>query len=289
MEHITLTTEPTEGYALIDSGNGSKLERFGDFVLERPDPQVLWKKRCNEKIWGNAASIYVRTGDKGQWQHKKEIPEAWTIPFGGLSFVIKPTSFKHTGLFPEQLPNWEWAQTKIREAGRPISVLNLFGYTGGATLAAAQAGAEVCHVDASKTAVSWAKENAVASGLSDAPIRWIVDDVRAFVEREVRREKKYDAIIMDPPAFGRGTKNEVWKIEEDLVELLALCRSLLSEKPLFTILNGYAAGYAPRTFAYMLEPIAQALGGTVVCGELTIGEEGSERALSSGIFARWYI
>jgi 23S rRNA (cytosine1962-C5)-methyltransferase len=204
-----------------------------------------------------------------------------------LRFIIRPTSFKHTGLFPEQLPNWEWAGDKIRNAGRPINVLNLFGYTGGATLAAARAGASVTHVDASKTAVAWAKENAAASGLADAPIRFIVEDVVAFVKREVKRGTKYDAIIMDPPAFGHGPDGELWKIEEHLLELMKLCQELLSDTPLFVLMSGYAAGYSPLAFGYNLEQFEKKFGGRVECGDLAIQQRGSERMLPCGIFARW--
>ncbi len=220
------------------------------------------------------------------------MPPEWKVEFGGLTFVIKPGSFKHTGLFPEQLSNWEWVRDILTKSSLSSNnfapnVLNLFGYTGGATLAAAKAGAEVTHVDASKTAVSWAKDNAEASGLADAPIRWMVEDVLVFVQREIKRGNTYDAIIMDPPAFGHGPKNELWKIEENLIDLVQLCQELLSDKPLFFLINGYAEGYSPLAFAYNLEPLVKKYGGEVECGELTIKESKSERLLPAGIFARW--
>lgn len=287
MERITLTTKPSDGYELLDSGREEKLERYGAFVLSRPDPQALWEKTLPEGEWGKAHGRYLREGKEGGWD-AKGLPPEWQIEFGGLSFLIKPTSFKHTGLFPEQEPNWQWVREAIASSERKdISILNLFGYTGGATLAAAQAGATVAHVDASKTAVAWAGENARLSGLGEKPVRWIVEDVLAFVKREIKRGSKYDAIIMDPPAFGHGPKKELWKIEEDLLELMKLCHELLSEKPLFILINGYAAGYSPLAFAYNLESFEKKFGGTVQYGDLTIAQKGSERVLPCGIFARW--
>ncbi len=281
-------------------------------MLARPDPQALWNKRLPEHVWEKAEGHYERTGKEGHWQGSPSLPKEWTIQFGGLHFIIRPTSFKHTGLFPEQLSNWEWireilsgesGEKKSSAAPRLFSrrtsptVLNLFAYTGGATLAAAQAGAEVCHVDASKTAVAWARENAELSGLSEKPIRWIVEDVLDFVRREIKRGKKYDVIVMDPPAFGHGPKDEIWNIEEQLPELLSLCMVLLSEEPLCVVLNGYAAGYSPLTFANLLDPFVKKFGGEVECGDLTIqesfgrsqtGEAQGERLLPAGIFARWH-
>ena len=283
MERITLNTQPQKGYELLDSGGEEKLERFGDFVLSRPDPQALWPKKMEEE-WNSANGKYIRKGEKGEWIGK--LPEQWEIDFGGLKFLIKPTSFKHTGLFPEQLSNWQWGIELIKNAGRPVSVLNLFGYTGGATLAAAQAGAEVTHVDASKTAVAWARENALASGLADKPIRWIVEDALTFVKREIKRGTKYNAIIMYPPAFGHGPGGELWKIEEDFIALVKLCGELLSDKSLFFLINGYAAGYSPLAFAYNLESLQKKYGGSIEYGDLTIEEKGSGRLLPCGIFAR---
>ncbi len=287
MERTTLTTPITPDYQLLDSGREEKLERFGDVVLVRPDPQALWEKRLSPAQWASADAVYVREGREGEWHVKRPLPAQWPVRFGGLDFYIKPTSFKHTGLFPEQLPNWDWSREVIKGAGRPVTVLNLFGYTGGATLAAAQAGASVVHVDASKTAVAWARENAALSGLADKPIRWIIEDVLLFVKREIKRGNRYDAIIMDPPAFGHGPNNELWKIEKHLLELLPLCLELLSENPLFVLVNGYAAGYSPVAFAYNLELFVKRFGGMIEFGDLSIAEAGSDRALPCGIFARW--
>lgn len=297
MERQTLLTFSSQDYELLDSGEEVKLERYGDFVLARPDPQALWERSHSQDEWQRADGRYVRTkgegsksaGRQGEWVTKKDFPKEWQLEFGRLKFLIRPTSFKHTGLFPEQLSNWDWAREKIAGTGRGVSVLNLFGYTGGATLAAAQAGAEVCHVDASKTAVAWAKENATLSGLSDKPIRWIVEDVIIFLKREINRGKKYDAIIMDPPAFGHGPKKELWKIEEDFLELMRLCEQLLSDAPLFVLINGYASGYSPLAFAYNLDRFEKKFGGGIEYGDLTISQKGSDRVLPCGIFARWCV
>ncbi len=297
MSHITLTTKAEEGYELLDSGLEEKLERYGDFVLARPDPQALWEKRLPESEWKKADAWYERTGKgslpagrQGKWHMKNNLPKEWPIVFSGLTFLIRPTSFKHTGLFPEQKPNWEWIekQCSVHSGQGSVKILNLFAYTGGATLAAAKAGASVVHLDASKTAVAWAGENATLSGLSDKPIRWIVEDALRFVKREVTRDNHYDAIIMDPPAFGHGPKDELWKIEEDFLTLMRSCRALLSEKPLFFLISGYASGYSPLAFAHNLTPLAEKFGGEIEYGELTIQESGEAgRLLPCGIFARW--
>ena len=292
MERKTLITQPSQDYELVDSGGEEKLERYGQYVLARPDPQALWDKSLPAGGWGRAHGRYERQGREGVW-HAENLPKEWRIYFGGLTFIIKPTSFKHTGLFPEQLSNWEWASNAIKSSRTNVSVLNLFGYTGGATLACAQEGAQVTHVDASKTAVTWARENAEASGLADKPIRWIVEDAMLFVKRELKRGNRYDAIIMDPPAFGHGPKDELWKIEEHLIELIKLLSELLSEDPLFFIINGYAAGYSPLAFAYNLEQVVKKHGGSIEYGDLGIGEsasakgQGGGRILPCGIFARW--
>jgi 23S rRNA (cytosine1962-C5)-methyltransferase len=286
MDRINLVAQPEGGYALLDSGREEKLEKYSDFVLERPDPQALWEKHLPSSEWAKAQGRYTREGREGKWE-STGLPKEWQISYGGFTFIIRPTSFKHTGLFPEQLPNWEWIQEKIKTARRPVSVLNLFAYTGGATLAAARAGASVTHVDASKVAMSWARDNATASGLTDAPIRWITEDVLAFIKREIKRGTRYDAIIMDPPAFGHGPSGELWKIEENLLELMGLCADLLSDTPLFVLMSGYAAGYSPLAFGYNLEIFEKKFGGTIECGDLAIAEQGSERILPCGIFARW--
>ncbi len=287
MERITLTTQPESGYELIDSGNEEKLERYGQYMLVRPDPQALWEKGTKVE-WDSAHARYMRSGKAGEWRVDKDMPKQWEIAFGGLVMRIKPTSFKHTGLFPEQQANWSWIREVVGAAGRPVSVLNLFGYTGGASLAAAQAGAEVTHVDASKAAVVWARENAALSHLEDKPIRWMVDDVLVFVEKEIKRGKRYDLIVMDPPAFGHGPNDELWKIEENFLELMRRCKELLSERPVGMLINGYAAGYSPHVFAYNLEPFVATYGGILQYGDLTIAERGG-RLLPAGIFARWQV
>ena len=286
MEKITIITKPSAGYELIDSGGEEKLERFGEVVLARPDPQALWKKGREEE-WGKANGRFEREGRDGKWTGK--LPKEWPVEFGGLTFLIKPTSFKHTGLFPEQLSNWQWGSELIKNAGREISVLNIFGYTGGATLASAQAGASVTHVDASKTSVAWARENAKLSGLQEKPIRWITDDAITFLKREIKRGVKYDAVVMDPPAFGHGPDGEVWKFEENFLELLKLVQEVLSDKPLFVLVNGYAAGYSPLAFAYNLESFVKKYGGSIEYGDLSIAESNSDRVLPCGIFARWKV
>jgi 23S rRNA (cytosine1962-C5)-methyltransferase len=289
---MILTTEPSADYELLDSGNGEKLERYGAVRLRRPDPQALWPKH-DAALWKTAQATFVREGRDGRWKFAQAVPETWDIQLAELAFHIRPTAFKHTGIFPEQLPNWNWTRTVIgrRQAagnpGGPVSVLNLFGYTGGATLAAAQAGAKVCHVDASKASVGWARENARLSRLAEAPIRWICDDAKVFVKRELRRGHRYDAIIMDPPAFGRGPDGDVWQIEDDFLPLLADCRDLLSDTPLFFLVNGYASGYSQLAYRYNLEPLLQRYGGTLESGELTIRETAGRRLLPCGIFARW--
>lgn len=285
MKQITLITTPQDGYELIDSGLEEKLERFGQVVLARPDPQALWPKERGAE-WQKAQGRFERSGKDGKWVGKG-LPKSWDIDFGGLKFLIKPTSFKHTGLFPEQLSNWQWGSELITKAGREVKVLNIFGYTGGATLAAAAAGASVTHVDASKTAVAWARENAKLSGLEDKPIRWITEDALTFLKREITRGNTYDAVIMDPPAFGHGPAGEVWKFEEHFLELLALVGKVLSPEPLFVLVNGYAAGYSPLAFAYNLEPLAETRGGTIEYGDIAIAESAGKRVLPAGIFARW--
>lgn len=284
MDRITLITKAEVGYALIDSGGEAKLERFGNQVVVRPDPQALWPK-ANEAAWSSAQGSYVREGEAGKWTGN--IPKEWRVELGGLTMLVKPTSFKHVGVFPEHVPGWEFVGEQISKKGGGAKVLNLFGYTGGYTLAAAKAGAEVTHVDASKAAVSWARENAEANGLGEAPVRWIVEDVLTYLRREIKRGSKYDAIVMDPPAFGHGPKDELWKFDEHFVELVGLCEQLLSDNPLFILINGYAAGYSPLAFAYNLEAIEKKLGGRIEYGDLAIAEEKGDRILPAGIFARW--
>ncbi len=288
-----LKTKTSPGYELIDSGDGEKLERFGEYILRRPDPQALWQKNLELKDWKGAIAYFERQGESGKWKKKENMPAEWTMDFAGLKFLIKPTAFKHTGLFPEHEENWSWIKEQILKANRPIKVLNLFGYTGGASLAAAQAGAEVIHVDSSKSAIAWAKKNAELSGLDKKPIRWLEDDARKFVQREIKRGNTYDAIIMDPPAFGHGANKEIWKIEEDFNNLLNLCSQILSSEPSFVLVNGYSAGYSALAYENSLMPFvkkyglsAQA-GGSIEKGELTIEESDTGRLLPAGIFARW--
>jgi len=289
-------TKPQKDYELLDSGDGMKLERYGKFVLSRPDPQVLWKKKLGEEAWKNADAIFVK-GENSAWKIKKDlsegkagVPDRWQIEIGGLNFEIYLSKFKHVGIFPEQLSNWFWMSDLIKKADRPVKVLNLFGYTGGASIACLKAGAEVVHVDASKTSIEHAKMNAEISGLSEKPIRWILDDGLAFVRREIRRGNKYDGIIMDPPAFGRGPKGEIWKIEESFQTLVEEAKKILSEKPLFFLINGYASGYSPIAYEENLSDLKK-IGGQTSSGELAIEESSNDgqtgRLLPAGIFARW--
>ena len=275
-------------YELLDCGGGEKLERWGDYILVRPDPQVIWKTEKTVPEWNRLNGHYHRSSKGGgEWEFFK-LPEEWTISYRGLNFRLKPFSFKHTGLFPEQAVNWDWCSERIREAGRPVKVLNLFAYTGGATLAAASAGASVTHVDASKGMVTWAKENAVSSGLGDAPIRWIVDDCVKFVEREIRRGNHYDAIIMDPPSYGRGPKGEIWKIEEKIHPFIKLCSELLCDDPLFFLVNSYTTGLAPAVLTYMISTEVQSkFGGHVISDEVGLPVTGSGLVLPCGAAGRW--
>lgn len=287
-----LITSSSKDYALVDSGDGEKLERFGRVLLSRPDPQAIWRKKLDKNEWSKADGHFSGGGRDGKWVMKeaKEAPKKWSIDFGGLKLWIKPTAFKHTGLFPEQYSNWDWLRETLAGAigeRKEIEVLNLFAYTGGATLACAQAGVKVVHIDSSKSAITWAKENAELSGLSDKPIRWILEDARLFVEREIKRGRKYDGIIMDPPAFGHGTEKELWKIEEHLLPLIENCMKILKDKPLFFIINGYSAGYSALAYENILRDLHDKSGGTVEIGELAIEESDGGRLLPAGIFARW--
>ena len=286
IEPKILITKPSADYELIDSGNEEKLERYGKYVLRRPDPQALWNKTLSEIDWKNVDAIF--DADRKVWKKKNEsMQNEWQISFGDIKLNIKPTAFKHTGVFPEQEQNWVFIKSKIKDAKRPIKVLNLFGYTGGATLAALSAGAEVTHVDGSKSAITWAKENAELSGLDKKPVRWIIDDARKFVMREIKRGGKYDGIIMDPPSFGRGGKGEIWKIETDFIKLLEECSKILSDDPLFFLVNGYAAGYSSQAYYNALKPLLEKYEGEFEIGELTIQESKAGRLLPCGIFVRW--
>lgn len=292
MENLKiLMTKASKDYELLDSGEGEKLERFGQYTLRRPDPQALWKKNLAEKTWKEADASFLRAAESGKWKKKENMTNEWFVEMGNLKFLIKPTAFKHTGLFPENEPNWSWIIEQIKKAKKggkeTVKVLNLFGYTGGATLAALSAGAEVTHIDGSKSAITWARQNAEASKLDDKPVRWIEEDARKFVQREIKRGNKYDAIIMDPPAFGHGANKELWKIEEDFIQLLDSCAEILSSNPLFILVNGYSAGYSAIAYENSLLPIVEKFGGQIESGELTIEESKSGRLLPAGIFARW--
>ena len=283
--------EKEDSYALLDSGEGMKLERFGVYTLARPDPEALWPKGQAEDIWDRADATYVRTGTTGSWKKKKDFPAAWPLSYGGLTFELRPTSFKHVGVFPEQKCHWQWLEEKIKKEilknKAPMKVLNLFAYTGGATLSAARAGAEVTHVDSSKVAILWARKNAELSGLQECPIRWIEDDVLKFLRREVKRGSRYDAVIMDPPAFGHGTDGALWKIERDFYELFLLVEQVLTDNPLAVIVNGYTAGYSPITLENNIKRFVEKYGGLTEAGELAIPIEKSDCLLPAGVFARW--
>lgn len=275
-------------YEVIDTCSGEKLERWGDYILVRPDPQVIWSGNKSDKRWKNMNGHYHRSkAGGGEWEFLN-LPQEWQISYRSLTFNLKPFSFKHTGLFPEQATNWDWFSELIRDAKRPIKVLNLFAYTGGATLSAAAAGASVTHVDASKGMVGWAKENAVASGLSDKPIRWLVDDCVKFVEREIRRGNKYDAIIMDPPSYGRGPKGEIWKIEDSIYPFIELTMDILSDNPLFYLVNSYTTGLQPAVLTYMLSTtVCRKYGGKVESSEIGLPISGNGLVLPCGASGRW--
>jgi 23S rRNA (cytosine1962-C5)-methyltransferase len=309
---MNLITTPEPDYELLDSGNGKKLERYEQWILSRPDPQALWRPTLDREAWSSAHGIFMRDGKTTKWKLDKTMPSSWPISFGGLMFEIRPTTFKHTGLFPEHRENWNWMReilTRFADANHPlhyrgegskqtdrksknlesgdVKVLNLFGYTGGASLACAQAGADVVHIDGSKLAIAWGKKNQELSGLQDKKIRWILDDALLFLKREVKRGNTYHGIVMDPPAFGRGPKGEIWKIEEQWNELIELCLKVLDPNPLFFLINGYASGYSPIAYKNSLMELVQKHGGIIETGELTIAESTTDRLLPCGIFARW--
>ncbi len=275
-------------YEVIDTSGGEKLERWGRYYLVRPDPQVIWETPRRNRHWREYDARYARSATGGGHWSAHHLPEHWQISYGKLNFLVKPMNFKHTGIFPEQAANWDFIQEKIRAAGRPIEVLNLFAYTGGATIAAAAAGASVCHVDAAKGMVAWAKENARASGLQDRPIRWIVDDCAKFVEREIRRGHRYDAIIMDPPSYGRGPSGEIWKLEKDLYPFVKLVSGVLSDNPLFVIINSYTTGLAPSVVGCILDSVfTPQFGGYAVADELGLPVTDSGLVLPCGATGRW--
>lgn len=277
-------------YEVLDTSSGEKLERWGSYLLVRPDPQVIWNTPKNHMDWKKWNGHYHRSSKGGgEWEFRS-LPEEWQISYEplSLSFRLKPFSFKHTGLFPEQAVNWDWFSTLMKSADRPIKVLNLFAYTGGATLAAARAGASVTHVDASKGMVTWAKENAAVSGLSDAPVRWLVDDCVKFVERELRRGSRYDAVIMDPPSYGRGPKGEIWKMEDSIFSFIELTSKLLSEQPLFFLINSYTTGLQPAVLSYMMQTVlTPRFGGIVEADEIGLPVTSNGLSLPCGASGRW--
>ena len=275
-------------FELLDCSGGEKLERWGKYNLVRPDPQAIWETPKSDSRWSCRDARYRRSETGGGSWDKGGLPESWQISYGELRFNVKPMNFKHTGLFPEQACNWDWAMEKIRTAGRPVSVLNLFAYTGAATVACAKAGATVCHVDAAKGMVAWAKENAVSSGLKDAPIRWIVDDCAKFVEREIRRGRRYDAIIMGPPSYGRGPGGEVWKLEKNLWPFVSLCAGVLSDDPLCVLINSYTTGLAASGLSYVTESVfTKKFGGSSEARELGLPVTDSGLVLPCGASCRW--
>ncbi len=282
------TAEKWKDYELLDCGGGEKLERWGKQILLRPEPQAIWDPPRRHPGWEQPDARYARSSRGGGAWEKKDVPEQWRITYGPLTFLVKPMNFKHTGLFPEQAVNWDFAMERIRSAGRPLQVLNLFAYTGGATVACAKAGASVCHVDAARGMVAWARENARVSGLAEAPIRWIVDDCGKFVEREIRRGRRYDALILDPPSYGRGPGGEVWKLEQSLYRFLTLCVGVLSDRPAFIILNSYTTGLAPAVLGYLLDLlVTKRFGGYTEWDELGLPVTETGLTLPCGATGRW--
>ncbi len=278
-----------QDYKLLDATDGYRLESWGGVILVRPDPQIVWKFEKKSPMWEKAHAVYHRSSKGGgEWEYRKKFPAEWNIKYDNMTFKVTPTGFKHTGIFPEQATNWDEYAKMIAKENRELNILNLFGYTGGATLACAAAGAKVCHVDASKGVVAWGKENAQLSGLSDRPIRWIVDDCIKFVQREIRRGNKYDGIIMDPPSYGRGPNGEVWKLEDNIFELLQLCSQILSDDPLFVAVNSYTTGVSPSVMEYMLDVMMRdKYKGTVSAQEIGLTVQSTGMALPCGSTAFW--
>lgn len=275
-------------YEILDMANGEKLERWGNIYLIRPDPQIIWKDKSYQNKWNMANARYNRSNTGGgAWEYKKRLPESWQIKYKNLTFNVKPMGFKHTGLFPEQAVNWDWMIKKIKDSKREINVLNLFAYTGGATVACLSAGAKVCHVDSSKGMTTWAKENVESSGLRDRPVRFIIDDVIKFVQREIRRERKYDAIIMDPPSYGRGKNGEVWQFENNISDLVELCTKVLSDDPLFFLINSYTTGISSKVLENLLYLNMKKYKGIISSGEIGLPMKDSKLVLPCGIYGRW--
>lgn len=276
-----------DDYQILDMANGEKLEKWNDIILVRPDPQIIWKKKTFPEKWESASAEYLRSATGGgQWKYNKNVPNSWQVKYKELTFNIKPMGFKHTGLFPEQAVNWDWMINKIQSSQREIKVLNLFAYTGGATVACLYAGASVCHVDSSKGMVSWAKENVVSSNLQEKPVRYIVDDVIKFVNREIRRGNKYDAIIMDPPSYGRGTNGEIWKFEDNIYDLVELCSNVLTDNPLFFLINSYTTGISSMVLENILK-LNIKFNGKFSNGEIGVPMQNSNLVLPCGIYGRW--
>lgn len=291
-----LTPQDWTDYELLDTGNGYRLERFGSptdgFILSRPDPDIIWSPHLPESEWLKSDAVFKKSGTSGNWLIKTKMPEKWPVEYKNIKLWVKLSPFKHTGVFPEQAVHWEWMKQKIQDSaiknhGSEIRVLNLFGYTGAASLVCAGAGAKVTHVDASYPAIGWARDNQRSSDLNQASIRWIQDDCLKFVEREIKRESKYDAIIMDPPSFGHGPSGKSWKFHEDFPKLLRLCKELLSDKPLFILINAYAISSSALMLENILKEITSDLQGNIESGELALEEKGTTRLLSTGIFTRW--
>ena len=287
--NILRAAEHWSDYELIDATDGNRLERWKDTLLVRPDPQVIWKNERTSPLWDKANAVYHRSASGGgKWEYRRRMPERWQIRYGDLKLIVSPTGFKHTGVFPEQAVNWDAYRRLIEGAGRPVKVLNLFGYTGGATLACAAAGASVCHVDASKGMVAWGRENAAASGLADRPIRWIVDDCAKFVAREIRRGVRYDGVIMDPPSYGRGPGGEVWKLEDSIYDFIDLCTDVLSDEPLFVAVNSYTTGLSPSVMEYILKTrVASRWGGRTECDEIGLPVTATGGTVPCGATAWW--
>jgi 23S rRNA (cytosine1962-C5)-methyltransferase len=286
---ILLESTNWRDYELLDSGNGQKLERFGNYIFARPESQAMWSRRLSESEWRNAHAVFLPSGEEsgGHWDFKKKVDEKWEMKYDALRFWAMTTPGRHLGVFPEVASHWDFMSDLVRKAGRPSNILNLFGYTGLATLSAAAAGAQVTHVDASKKSVSWARENQALSGLSEKPIRWIVEDALKYVQREAKRGVKYDGIILDPPKFGRGPKGEIWEVYKSLPDLLETCRACLSENPLFVIVTVYAVRASAVHIAQALDEMMKQHQGKVDCGELVTREKSANRLLSQAVYARW--
>ena len=277
-----------EEYELLDSGDGQRLERFGKYTIVRPDPQAIWRPIQHKSLWADADAVFERvTSTKGKWNFKRKMPEQWLVKYKDLSLWARLTPFKHTGIFPEQAAQWDWIKERIETGKKPANILNLFGYTGGATLAAAAAGAKVTHIDASRPAIGWSRENQAASKLENKPIRWIIDDALKFTAREARRGAQYDGIIMDPPVYGHGPEGEPWDFNKDLPKLLQNCSLILSGNPLFILINAYAISSSALMLQNVLEDYVKDLGGNIEVGELAIKEKNTSRLLSTGIYGRW--